>query len=49
MFHFRHIRVTDMRAERGYAVCRGPGGPLGAVTGSLGATTGSGSRPGSGS
>jgi hypothetical protein len=33
MFHFRHTRDTHPRARGGYGVCRGPGGPLGAVWG----------------
>ncbi len=32
VFHFRHKCVTDTRALPSYRVCRGPGGPLGAVT-----------------
>jgi hypothetical protein len=32
MFHFRRTPVTDTCAGDGYGVCRGPGGPLGAVT-----------------
>ena len=33
MSHFRHTSATDRRAGDGYAVCRGPGDPLGAVAG----------------
>jgi len=32
LLHFRRSSVTDTRAFPGYRVCRGPGGPLGAVT-----------------
>ena len=35
-FHFRHRAVTDTCVDAGYRVCRGPGGPLGAVWGSDG-------------
>jgi hypothetical protein len=31
--YIRHNRVTHACAERGYRVCRGPGGPLGEVWG----------------
>jgi hypothetical protein len=36
MFRIRHRGVTDTRVAPSYGVCRGPGGPLGAVTGFLG-------------
>ncbi len=35
LLHFRHAPVTDACSHRGYRVCRGPGGPLGEVWGSI--------------
>ena len=32
LLHFWRIEVTDTCVARSYGVCRGPGGPLGAVT-----------------